>query len=170
MTVAANLLCITIPEEPPGIPADIGVPPPPNATQRQRYEQHESNRSLQRLPPAHGPAGVRLRALHLRRHLARHRQWTAGRRHGRDYTTDAAGKFDGAIEDEARRPKPSRQGLLRRQVDPIRLPARTQCPAGCARQKLRETFAQSNFNVPELLVSLTQTDAFLYRPSGPAAP
>ena len=43
MTVAANLLCITIPEEPPGIPADIGVPPPPNATQRQRYEQHESN-------------------------------------------------------------------------------------------------------------------------------
>ena len=80
--------------------------------------------------------------------------------------TDAAGEFNGAVElanklARARTPPDCYVGKwLELRVRP--LPGKPTTRA--RRHSSRQAFQKSNGNVSELLLALTQTDAFLYRP------
>ena len=88
---------------------------------------------------------------------------------GEIFETDARGRFDGAVELAQRlaASQDARACYVGKWMGFAYGRAETADDA-CSRRLLMDAFAASNGNIPELLVALTQTDAFVFRaPSQP---
>jgi hypothetical protein len=165
-----KLLCTAVPSHPPGVGPSL--PPAAGLTTRERFEQAT-------LPnPACGachryvdPVGFAFEQYDA---VGRFRETEAGKpidASGEIIVGDAQGSFDGAVELAAR---------LARSVDVQNCYAddwltfaygRYQLPEdACSREALHAAFAAAKGNVLELLVAVTQTDGFLYRPLNEVAP
>ncbi len=164
--VREQLLC-TIPPPPP---EGVEIVPPavdPNATTRDRYEQHRNDPTCAGCHHLFDPLGFALEnydATGRWRLLENGLDIDAS---GELTATDVNGAFVGPAELGAR--------LATSQMvhDCITTQwfrygyGRTESPDvdACSLAQLRQRFADGGFDIKELLVALTQTDAFLYRPA-----
>jgi hypothetical protein len=162
--IATRLLCQSLLPPPPEVPATLPLPPL-NATTRQRYEQAiNADASCMECHRNIDPLGF---AFEHYDGLGRWRDEEHGQpidARGELLKTDAAGAFNGALELSA---------LLAKSQDA------KSCYAGmwlayaygreeepedaCSRRSLEDAFTRSDGDIVELVVSLTQTDGFLYR-------
>jgi hypothetical protein len=162
--VRERLLCQVLP--PP--PSDIAITPPaidPNATTRDVFAEHSRNPACAGCHALMDPIGFGFEHYD---GIGRYRE----KDHGLDVdasgeieqTVDADGAFDGVPElaqrlaqsDEVRRCVATqwfRYGYGHAEGDEDR----------CAMAELQTMFAASGYRIKELLVALTQTDAFRYR-------
>jgi len=163
LLILQQLLCVTLPEAPAVVPP----PRPPLAepsTTRQKFEYEVSDPSCRGCHRDIDPLGFAFE------HFDRFGLWRdienglAIDATGEIYKTDAAGKFNGAVELIARLAQSRdaqncyvgnwmRYGYGR---EPTTQDA-------CSVRSAQDAFTQSKGNVRELLVALTQTDAFLYK-------
>jgi hypothetical protein len=168
--VRQNLLCNPLPPHPP----DVSSIPPlqPGLTTRERFEQAASGSVV--CAACHryiDPVGFAFEHYDA---LGQFRETEAGKpidATGQLFDSDAQGSFDGALELASR---------LANSVDVQNCYAddwlsfaygRPQVPEdACSRQALHASFAAANTNVLALLVAVTQTDGFLYRPLSEVAP
>jgi len=168
--VRRNLLCAPIPSSPPGI--DQNVPPVPGLSTRERFEQAvNANVNCVTCHRFFDPIGFTLEHFDA---VGRYRETEAGKpidASGEIVDSDVQGPVDGASELASR---------LASSVD-VR-----DCYAdgwltfaygrpfaeedACSREALHAAFAEAKGNVLELLVAVTQTDGFLYRPLSEVAP
>jgi len=164
MLVLDDVLCVEVPPPPPG----LSPPPPPSTTltTRERFEQDTSSlpvcAACHRLTDRLGFAFEHYDAVGRWRDTENGKPIDAT---GELVVSDAQGTFDGAVELGVR---------LARSADAQRCYVgkwmtfaygRRETPEdACSRQLLMEDFARSDGSVRELLVALTQTDAFLTRP------
>jgi hypothetical protein len=163
--VRQHLLCTP----PPPPPDDVDITPPdvdPDATTRERYQMHRENPACAACHELMDPLGFALE------HFDGVGRW---RNRENDKPIDATGTllgsdvdgdFDGATE----------LGALLAQSDMVREcvtrnwfryaygRAESEDNDECALAQLDHAFADSEYDLKELLVALTQTDAFLYRP------
>ena len=161
--VQARLMCTTLPEPPP----DVDTTPPevdPDATTRERFEQHSSDPSCAGCHVLIDPVGFGLEHYDA---MGRWRDTEAGMpvdASGTLLTLDGEVDFDGALE---------LAGILAEQ-DQVR-----QCfvqqwftfahgrgpddADECSLQTLDEMFVEADQDVRSLLVALTRTESFRYR-------
>lgn len=168
--VRRNLLCTPLPLPHPG--ADSALPPASGLTTRESFEQ--ANLTSVTCAACHGyidPIGFAFEHYDA---LGQFRETEAGKpidASGEITDTDAQGSFVGALELASR---------LANSVDVQNCYAddwlsfaygRSQVPEdACSREALQAAFAAEKGNVLELLVAVTQTDGFLYRPLSEVAP
>lgn len=167
--VRRNLLCLALPGHPPGL---VTPPPAPGGTTRERWELATS--SSPTCTTCHrytDPIGF---AFEHYDGLGRFRETEAGKTidvSGEIVESDAQGSFVG----------PGELGkLLASSVDVHDCYAdkwlsfaygRDQLDEDhCSRETLHAAFRESKGNILELLVAVTQTDGFLYRPISEVAP
>ncbi|MBC8133826.1 MAG: DUF1588 domain-containing protein, partial [Deltaproteobacteria bacterium] len=163
--VFQRLLCGRM--EPPPLNVVVPLPPvlPATATTRQRYEQHLSDPSCVTCHRDIDPIGFAFEHYDT---TGAWRDTENGQKidaTGEIFKTDAKGKFDGAIELAAR--LAGSQDAKNCFVGNWATFAygRSETPDdACTHRSLQDAFARAKGNVPELLIALTQTDAFLYRP------
>jgi hypothetical protein len=168
--VLRNLLCTSIPPHPPGI--DLGVPPASELTTRERFEKNVS--ASPACATCHRVFDLIGFTFEHYDAVGRFRETEAGKpidATGDIVSTDAQGTVDGAIELASR---------LANSMDVRNCYAddwlsfaygRTLTEEEtCSREALRAAFAEAKGNVLELLVAVTQTDGFLYRPLKEVAP
>jgi hypothetical protein len=162
--VRERLLCEPIAPPPPNVKA---VPPPvaPDATTRERFAQHDSDPVCGKCHQLMDPLGFGFE------HYDGMGLWrdqdqgmpvdASGEVIG---SKDANGKFDGAVELAARlgASEEVRACVVRQWFRYGQGRNETTADA-CTMAKLQEAFAAANYDIRELLVALTQTDAFLYR-------
>jgi hypothetical protein len=164
--VRERLLCQTIP--PPPANVMIKAPEPdPSATTRERFAQHSSNPACSGCHTLMDPIGFGFENYDaLGRYRATENQRAvdaAGELTG----TDVDGHFDGVVELAGRLARSKtvsdcyatqwfRFGYGRGETE----------ADACSIAKLQASLQTSAGSIPELLVALTQTDAFLYRPRG----
>jgi hypothetical protein len=163
LLILRQFLCLTLPDPPAVVPPLLPPLPEPSTT-RQKFEHHLSDATCRGCHRDIDPLGFAFE------HFDRFGLWRDAENGlaidatGEIYRTDAAGKFDGAL------------GLIARLVQSRDA---QNCYVGnwmrfgygraatsqdaCSVRLLQDAFAESKGNVRELLVSLTQTDAFLYR-------
>ncbi len=161
--ILTSLLCTPVPFEPP----DTGPPPqplPPNMTTRDRVEQEALDAACAACHSYFDPLGFALE------HFDAAGVWRDTENSmpidatGEILATDAAGSFDGARELSL---------LLASSTDAkncfvqnwfVFAYGRAPTPDdSCTLETLERAFADEQENLRELLVALTQTDAFLYR-------
>jgi hypothetical protein len=164
--VFTRFLCGELPREPTVVPIPPPVPPPPpsNDTARERLAAHSTDPACAACHRNVDPVGF---AFENYAADGRWRDTENGRAidaSGVIFETDARGSFDGAIE-LGRRLAASHDAQVcyvrhwlthaagRRDTD----------EDACSRQILVDGFTRSGGNVLDLLVAVTQTDAFLYR-------
>lgn len=164
--VREQLLCTIPPPPPPEV--DI-VPPPvdPNATTRERYEQHRDDPACSGCHNLMDPIGFGLETFDGSGRWRTTENGIAIDASGDLSGTDVDGPFVGAAELGAR--------LAGSQMvnDCVTTQwfrygyGRTESPDqdACSMAQLRERFSAGGFDIKELLVALTQTDAFLFRPT-----
>ena len=164
--VREQLLCTIPPPPPPDL--DI-VPPPvdPTATTRERYEQHRNDPACSGCHNLMDPIGFGLETFDGSGRWRTTENGLAIDAAGELAGTDVDGPFVGAAELGAR--------LAGSQMvnDCVSTQwfrygyGRTESPEqdACSMAQLRERFAAGGFDIKELLVALTQTDAFLFRPA-----
>jgi hypothetical protein len=162
--VREQLMCNTLPLP----PNDLVIEPPqldPNKTTKEQFEEIGADPSCASCHSLMNPIGF------IFEHYDGVGQWR-DQQNGKDIdavgevvqTEDIDGTYDGAIE-LARALAGSTQVqecvssqwfrfAYNRSVTPL---------DSCSTEQLNERFAASNFNIRELLVALTQTNAFLYR-------
>ena len=164
-----NMLCRSVPDPPPGIPPVAD--PSPGITTRQRFEQHRSSDQCKGCHMMLDPIGFGFEnydGVGLWRDLDNGLPIDAS---GNVPNTDIAGPFYGAVE-LARKLGESRDaqncyvgkwlvyayGRVETAQD------------GCTRLALQDAFAAAGGNIKQLMVALTQTDAFLYGPAPTSQP
>ena len=163
--VREQLMCNTLPLP----PNDLVIEPPeldPTKTTKEQFEEIGANPACAGVSHLDEPNRLHLRALRRRRAVARpgRTAWTSTR----------LAKSSRPTTSTATMTAPS--SWLRRSREAHR--CRNACPRSgsasptnrtvtqedsCSVQQLNDVFRASNFNVRELLVALTQTNAFLYR-------
>lgn len=164
--VREQLLCTIPPPPPPEI--DL-VPPPidPNATTRERYEQHRDDPACSGCHNLMDPIGFGLETFDGSGRWRTTENGLAIDASGDLVGTDVDGAFVGAAELGARLAGSQmvndcvatqwfRYGYGR--TESLEQDA-------CSIAQLREGFSAGGFDIKELLVALTQTDAFLFRPA-----
>jgi hypothetical protein len=162
--VRERLLCESIAPPPPNVKA---VPPPvdPNATTRERFAQHDKDPACAQCHKLMDPVGFGFEhydAIGLWRDQDQGLPVDAtGEVVG---SQDVNGKFDGAVELAKRlgTSEEVRSCVVKQWFRYGHGRPSTQDDA-CTMAKLEATFAAANYDIRELLVALTQTDAFLYR-------
>jgi hypothetical protein len=170
LLVLVNLLCADVPTPPDGVVVPP-VEPMPGATTRQLLESATADPVCRACHALIDPLGF---AFEQYDGAGRFRDTENG------HPIDATGsheidgsivQFDGALELSALLAGSSqaRQCLAENWMRFAHDRALTAADS-CSRQTLGEAFAAANGNVRELLVALTQTDAFLYRPASPEQP
>jgi hypothetical protein len=166
--VREQLLCDTLP--PP--PDDIVIKPPdldPTLTTRERFAQHSADASCAGCHRMMDPIGLGFENYDA---LGRWRTTENGKPvsgAGELFATDVDGPFDGAV-DLAQRLAGSGQVSDCVATQWFRFGyGRAETPAdACSTAALKTAFAASGYNVRELLLALTQTDAFMLRKAGGA--
>jgi hypothetical protein len=162
--VRERLLCEPIAPPPPNVKA---VPPAvdPSATTRERFAEHDKNPSCSVCHKLMDPIGFGFEhydGVGLWRDDDQGKPVDAS---GEVVNSkDANGKFDGAVALAQRlaTSEEVRSCVVQQWFVYGHGRSRTQADA-CTVAKLSATFAAANHDVKELLVALTQTDAFLYR-------
>jgi len=162
--VYTQMLCQTVPDPPPNIPKVAD--PSPGLSTRQRFEQHRAAAACaachQKLDPI-GFAFENYDGVGLWRDTDNDIPVDAT---GTIPDTDAAGTFNGAVE-LGRRLAKSRDAqncFVGKWLSYGY--GRFEAPEdACTRQSLQDAFAASGGDIRQLMVSLTQTDAFLYGPA-----
>ena len=167
--VYTNMLCRSVPDPPAGIPPVAD--PSPGVTTRQRFEQHRSSPQCQGCHMMLDPIGFGFEnydGVGLWRDTDNGLPIDAS---GNVPDTDVAGSFNGALE-LARKLGQSRDaqncyvgkwlayayGRIETTQD------------ACTRVSLQDAFAAAGGNIKQLMVALTQTDAFLYGPAPTSQP
>jgi len=159
-----NMLCKTVPDPPPGIPP---VPEPtPGVTTRQRFEEHRNNEVCRMCHVMLDPIGFGFEnydGVGLWRDLDNGLPIDAS---GHVPDTDVAGDFNGAVE-LARKLGQSRdaQNCFVGKWLTYAYGRTETAQDGCTRVSLQNAFAAAGGDIKQLMVALTQTDAFLYGPA-----
>ena len=160
-TVATAFLCLAIPPEPDVI--EVPPPPPEGITTRQRFEAHAANASCAGCHVLIDPIGFAFEHFDAAGLWRDTENGLAIDTTGEIVETDAAGAFDGALE---------LSRLIAESADAKRCfvqqwfahahgRAATSDDA-CSLQALERAFTSERWNLRELLVALTQDDAFSY--------
>jgi hypothetical protein len=163
--VREQLLC-TIPPPPPD---DVDITPPPvdpNATTRERYEQHRSDPACSGCHNLMDPLGFGLENFDATGRWRTQENGIDIDASGQIVGTDVDGTFVGAKE-LAERLASSTVAADCVATQWFRFAyGRTETPDAdaCTIEDLQTRFADADHSIQELLVALTQTDAFLYRP------
>lgn len=164
--VRERFLCATIPPPPPEVM--IKAPEPdPNSTTRQRFAQHSEAPSCKACHTLMDPIGFGFENYD---GMGRYRAMENG------LPVDASGELSGTDVDGAFVGVAELAGKLA-QSSLVRQCYATQwfrfaygrgegASDSCSLEALSGRFADSGGDIKELLVALTQTDAFLYRPAG----
>jgi hypothetical protein len=165
LLIREQLLC----NRPPPPPDNVDIKPPdpsPELTTRERFAEHRSNALCAGCHALMDPLGLPFE------HFDAVGKWQdieAGKpidATGEIKGTDVDGPVNGAVELVARLAE-SRQVRRCAMVQWFRFShgrAETEAEA-CNLEKLEKAFVASSLSIPELLVAITQTDAFLYRPA-----
>jgi Protein of unknown function (DUF1592)/Protein of unknown function (DUF1588)/Protein of unknown function (DUF1585)/Protein of unknown function (DUF1595)/Protein of unknown function (DUF1587) len=164
MLVLRELLCADIPAPPPNVPI---LPPPssPTLTTRERLEEATSSAPCNACHRIIDGVGFGFEHYDA---VGRWRDTESGRpidASGELVMSDVKGTFDGAIELGARlaRSQDARSCYVGKWM--AFAYGRPEAPEdACSRRLLMEDFARTDGSVRELLVALTQTEAFLTRP------
>jgi hypothetical protein len=167
--VYTNMLCRSVPDPPPGIPPVAD--PTPGVTTRQRFEQHRSSDQCKGCHMMLDPIGFGFE------HYDGVGLWRDTDNglpiddSGNVPNTDAAGDFKGAVE-LARKLGDSRDAqncYVGKWLSYAYGRVETTQDA-CTRASLQDAFAAAGGNIRQLMVALTQTDAFLYGPAPTSQP
>jgi len=164
--VLNGMLCSPPPPPPPAVVPEVKPPDnlPANATTRQRFEMHSTDPVCAACHRDIDPLGFAFEhydAAGLWRDTENGSPIDAT---GEIFKTDAKGKFNGALE-LSERLSQSRdvQNCFVGQWMAFAYGRQETPDDACTRRLLQDAFAKSKGNVIELIVALTQTDAFLYR-------
>jgi hypothetical protein len=166
--VREQILCEHVQPPPAGL--DIQVPEvDPNATTRERFRQHQDEPSCAGCHALMDPIGLGFENFD---GAGRYRQTENGLTidsSGEIFGTDVAGKFSGPAE-LGQKLAESTQAQRCMVLNWYRYAnARAEAPTdACSVDAVALRFSESGYDVKELLVALTQTDAFLYRRSNEA--
>jgi hypothetical protein len=162
-----NLLCGQVGDDAGGV-ADLppAFPLPALPTYRQRLEQRTTSPTCAECHRQFEPLGYAFEhydEVGLWRDLDNGQPVDAT---GEIFQTDAKGKFNGAIE-LAQRLAQSRdvQACFAKGWMPFAYGRQLVAEDACSGDFLANAFMQANGNIRELLVALTQTNSFLYRPA-----
>jgi hypothetical protein len=159
-----NMLCRTVPDPPLNVPP---VPEPtPGVTTRQRFEEHRNNDACRGCHLALDPIGFGFE------HYDGVGLWRETENglpiddSGNVPNTDIAGDFKGAVE-LARKLGGSRdaQNCFVGKWLTFAYGRLETAQDACTRQSLQDAFAASGGDIKQLLIALTQTDAFLHGPA-----
>jgi len=167
--VYTNMLCRSVPDPPAGIPPVAD--PSPGVTTRQRFEQHRSSPQCQGCHMMLDPIGFGFEnydGVGLWRDTDNGLPIDAS---GSIPDTDVAGSFNGAVE-LARKLGESRDAqncYVGKWLTYAYGRVETAQDA-CTRVSLQDAFAAAGGNIRQLMVALTQTDAFLYGPAPTSQP
>jgi hypothetical protein len=166
--VREQLLC----QIPPSPPPDLEVRPPdldPNLTTRERFSQHSKDQFCAACHKLMDPIGLGFESFDA---VGRWRSDENGKpvdATGELFDTDVDGPFDGAA---ALADKLAHSAQVRDCVSKqwFRFGyGRSETPAdSCSLESLKALYAAGGNDVRELMVALTQTDAFMYRRAGGA--
>jgi hypothetical protein len=168
--VRNKLLCTAIPPHPSGI--SLSLPPAAGLTTRERFEQSTaSNPACAACHRLFDPIGFAFEHYDA---VGKFREMEAGKpidASGEIVNSDAQGSFTGALELAAQLAN-SRDVQNCYADDWLTFAyGRSQLPEDeCSREALHAAFAAGKGNILELLVAVTQTDGFLYRPLNEVAP
>jgi len=166
LLVLGQILCAPI------VSAPVNVPPPAlstTLTTRERYQEATSSAPCALCHMHFDPVGFAFEHYDA---VGRWRDTENGRpidARGELFQTDARGSFDGAVALAQRLAagQDARACYVGKWMGFAYGRAETADDA-CSRRLLMDAFAASNGNIPELLIALTQTDAFVFRaPSQP---
>lgn len=161
--VRANLFCAPPPPPPPGL--NIMVPPfDPASTTRERFATHRTDPACSACHQLMDPVGLGFENYDatgsFRSQEANRPVDAAGELTG----TDVDGPFNGAVElAQKLAASPSVRDCAVNHWFHFSFGRNETQEDGCTLRQLRDGFAASNGDVRELLVTLTQTNTFLYR-------
>lgn len=165
--VRERLLCMQLP--PP--PNDIVIEPPdldPNLSTRDRFKEHSVNPACTGCHKLMDPIGFGFEHYDaIGRYRTKDGKFDVDA-HGEVFaSTDADGKFTGGVE-LAKKLAKSQQVKACMVTQWFRYAyGRGEAEAdSCSLKRLEEAFAKANYDVRELVVALTQTDAFRFRKAG----
>ncbi|HYJ10668.1 MAG TPA: DUF1588 domain-containing protein [Polyangiaceae bacterium] len=168
--VRERILCEEVPDPPP----DVNVIPPdpdPNATTRERFRQHteqETCASCHRLIDGIGFGFERYDQLGNYRDMENGLEVDESGEVVGIGEAGLDGPFAGAVElSQKIAQSPRARACLATHWYRYTFGRREQAEDTCSLGQVQERFASSNGDLKELLVALTQTDAFLYRPAIP---
>ena len=171
--VRERILCLPVPPPPPNVNA-VPPDPDPNATTRERFRQHteqEACSGCHRLIDGVGFGFERYDQLG--RYRATENELDVDESGELLATNEEAldGAFVGAAELSARIAKsPRARDCLAANWYTYTFGRQEQPEDSCSLTQLKQRFADSGGDLKELLVGLTQTDSFLYRPAMTEAP
>jgi hypothetical protein len=165
--VRQQLLCTP----PPPPPDDVDIRPPevdPDATTRERYAQHREDPACAGCHQLMDPLGFSMEHFD---GVGRWRDTENGKpidATGSLLGSDVDGDFDGAAQMGAMLAESDmvRECVTRNWFRYAYGRAESEANDECALGQLELAFADGEYDLAELLVALTQTDAFLYRPGG----
>jgi hypothetical protein len=162
--VRKNLLCTELPDPPMNVNATPPAPDP-NATTRQRFEQHRADPSCVGCHNLLDPIGVGFESYDA---IGRFRSTENGlpvdSRGELVGAGEASGSFAGAVELAARLSTSADvRACVRKQWFRFSLGRFEGADDACSLQQLQRDFEASDFDVKALLLSLVTSDAFRYR-------
>lgn len=167
--VRRQFLCSPPPDPPPGATAETPATRmlSPTATARERLAAHRANPACEACHRLIDPIGFALESYDAAGLYRNEENGKPIDLRGEILGTDAQGSVDGAVELAARLAKSEdvRQCVSLQWFRYAFGRSETESDA-CTREALASAFAASGGNVRELLLALTQTDAFLYRGAG----
>jgi hypothetical protein len=164
LSIFKNVLCIEIPLEPPDLNFPVVDDLPANATTRQRFERYSQDPICATCHRDLDPVGFAFE------HYDAFGSWRDTENgqpidaSGELYKTDAKGKFNGAIE-LAQKLSTSHdaESCFIGGWMSYAYGRQETADDACSRKLVEKAFVDAKGNVRELLVALTQTDAFLRR-------
>ncbi len=164
LAVLERMLCVEIPPEPPDLTPPVPTDPLPNATMRQRIEQHSKNPICVTCHRDIDPLGFAFE------HYDAFGSWRDTDKgqpvdsSGELSRTDAQGTFNDAIDlVQKLGSSHDAQSCFIGHWMSFAYGRQETADDACSRKVLEAAFTKTNGDVRELLVSLTQTDGFLYR-------
>jgi hypothetical protein len=164
MSIFQRVMCGTVQPPPPDVGVPVPVTVPATATTRERHMLHLADPQCQGCHQDLDPLGFAFE------HFDQYGAWRDTENGkpidatGEIFTTDAKGTFNGALELIARlAASQDVQNCYANNWMMFAFARRLAAEDGCSVQSLHEAFARAKGSIPELLVALTQTDAFLYK-------
>jgi hypothetical protein len=165
--VRERVLCETVPPPPPSV-NPVAPDPDPNATTRERFREHTEQEACAGCHKLIDGIGFGFERYD---QLGRYRALENGLEVDESgevvgMTEGLDGKFAGAVELSARiAASPKARDCLATNWYRYTFGRQEQAEDSCSVAQVQERFRESEGNLKELLVALTQTDAFLYRPA-----
>jgi Protein of unknown function (DUF1592)/Protein of unknown function (DUF1588)/Protein of unknown function (DUF1587)/Protein of unknown function (DUF1595)/Protein of unknown function (DUF1585) len=162
--VRAQMLCGEMPDPPAGI--NIQVPElDANLTTRERFRQHSDNAVCAGCHQLMDPIGMAFESYDGVGRFRTSENGQAIDTSGEVLGTDVAGAFDGIAElgDKLAQSSDAKACLVTNWFRYAYGRDEQASTDACAVERLNEAFREANYDVAELIVALTQSDAFLYR-------